>query len=110
MSAALSEAEKSSKYEGIPNTLIEAMSMGLPCVATNCSPGGAEFLLESGKYGALIDIDDVDAMAQEILKYIENPEYAIEMGEKAKASISRFQPEIIRQYWSDFFGKIVETI
>lgn len=98
----------SSKYEGIPNSLIEAMSMGLPCIATDCSPGGARFLLEDGKNGCLIDIDDVSAMSQGIIKCIEEPEYAKEIGYIAKKSINRFNPDIIKEQWFELFRNVLK--
>ena len=49
----------SSDYEGIPNALIEAMAIGLPCVSTDCSPGGARELIEEGISGLITPCSDV---------------------------------------------------
>lgn len=97
----------SSVFEGIPNTLLEAMSMGLPCIATNCSPGGAEFLTQNGEYGILLDIGDVDGIAQSIIRFIEYPNEAYKLGMKAKGSISRFETELILSRWLQLFNKVL---
>lgn len=60
----------SSRYEGLPNALIQAMACGCPVVSTNC-PSGPDEILDGGKYGALVPVDDAEAMAQAILRVLE---------------------------------------
>lgn len=52
----------SSRYEGMPNTLIEAMGCGVACIATDCTCGPAE-LIKNEVNGLLVPVDDVDALA-----------------------------------------------
>jgi len=53
----------SSISEGLPGVLIQAMACELPVLATNCFSGPAE-ILENGKWGRLVPVGDVDAMAE----------------------------------------------
>ena len=62
----------SSKYEGLPNVLIQALTLGTQCVATRCPTGPTE-ILEGGKLGALIDIGDHESMAASIINSIHFP-------------------------------------
>jgi glycosyltransferase involved in cell wall biosynthesis len=55
----------SSRYEGLPNSLIEAVLLGVPVVATDCFCGPRE-ILEDGKRGALVPPDDAGALAAAI--------------------------------------------
>lgn len=52
----------SSLWEGLPNTLIEALAVGMPVIATDCESGPRE-ILQQGKYGLLVSIKDEKAIA-----------------------------------------------
>ncbi len=62
----------SSIWEGLPNVLIEALATGTPVVSTDCESGPAE-ILENGKYGRLVPVGDVDALAEAILATLNAP-------------------------------------
>lgn len=67
----------SSKYEGCPNVLVEALACGCPVVSTRC-PHGPDEILENGKYGRLVDVGDDEAMAVAISATLDgskNPDY-----------------------------------
>lgn len=55
-----------SNYEGMPNALMEAMALGLPCIATDCRPGGVRSLIKDGENGLLVECNDPDALSKKI--------------------------------------------
>lgn len=62
----------SSRWEGSPNVLTEAISLGTPVVATDCPSGPAE-LLQNGRYGPLVPMGDAAALAEAMKQVLEAP-------------------------------------
>ena len=60
----------SSRREGFGNVLVEALAAGLPIVSTRC-PSGADEILGDGRWGTLVEVGDVLAMAEAIRKTLE---------------------------------------
>jgi len=87
----------SSDYEGLSNALLEAMTMGLPCVSTNCA--GADEYIENEKNGLLVPVGDTVAMEKALLYMIENPQNRVMMGNEAKKSSQNFSSENILKVW-----------
>jgi len=76
----------SSRQEGMPNVLLEAMASGLPAVATRV--GGVPFLL-SEENGLTVPVGDADSLAEGLLRVLRNPELAQRMGKAGRALAER---------------------
>lgn len=73
----------SSDYEGLSNSMLEAMAIGMPVVCTDCPIGGARMVIEDDVNGLLVPVQNVDGLVMAINTLIENPAKAIRLGEKA---------------------------
>ncbi|HDM78516.1 MAG TPA: glycosyltransferase [Deltaproteobacteria bacterium] len=83
----------SSKWEGLPNVLIEAMACGCPVVSTDCPSGPAE-ILENGKWGRLVPVQSPELLAKAILETLESP---IDGTERARQfTLERVTKEYLR--------------
>lgn len=98
----------SSRFEGIPNVLIEALSIGIPVVTTDCSPGGPRFLVEEGKRGSIVKIDDVCNMANSINQLIEDKELYKKFVTKGPEIRSLLSKDKISGMWINAINKILE--
>lgn len=77
----------SSLFEGSSNALIEALALGTPCVSTDC-PSGAREILDDGRLGPLVPVDDPVALAEAMRSVLEKPLPA----EQLRAGAARFDP------------------
>lgn len=97
-----------SDFEGISNSLLEAMAVGLPCVSTDHTPGGARFLITDHENGLLTPIGDIEAIASALSEYADNPELAEKCGQNAQKVVERFNPSRIIDMWEKYLLKICE--
>ena len=97
----------SSDFEGSPNALIEAMLLGLTCLAVDCAGGGPAELIKPGKNGLLTPLNDVDKMAENLQYLLENPDIAAQMGAEAHQLQEALKIEKIGADWEKYLmGKV----
>lgn len=94
-----------SKAEGLPMSLIEAQSCGLPCISTDCAPGIRE-IIEEYKNGLISPIDDVDVISRHIKRLAKNPELFIKYGQNAFSNSEKFERKSIRDKWYELFDEL----
>ncbi|MBQ2724512.1 MAG: glycosyltransferase [Clostridia bacterium] len=89
----------SSDFEGLSNSMIEAMAIGLPCVCTDCLGGGAREMIEDGINGILVPVKDRDALCQGMKRVIADPLLAEKLGRNAAEIVKEMSVEIIAEKW-----------
>ena len=88
-----------SDYEGISNSMLEAMAIGMPVVCTDCPAGGARMMIRHMENGLLVPVRDEEAMAQAMRYVIENPDHAAIMGRNASAIRDSYHVSKISEKW-----------
>lgn len=96
-----------SKHEGMPNSLMEALGAGLPCISTDCEFGPAE-LIEDYKNGILINVGDYKALTLAMLWIANNPDEAEKLGKNARNILNTNSIETIGNKYYTFVHKIAE--
>ena len=92
----------SSLYEGLPLVLLEAISLGLPIVSTDCNYGPNE-VIETGENGLLVPVADPEKLASAILKLIQDKELRLKMGERAEERAHHFSQDRMVSGYEEVF-------
>lgn len=98
----------SSMSEGMPNALMEAMAVGVPCVSTDCPCGGPGMLIDSGKNGILVENNNPLALAEGMEALLSDSERAFVLGTRAKESALEYHQERIFRLWEEYTNKILQ--
>ncbi|MYW64730.1 glycosyltransferase [Streptomyces sp. SID8379] len=94
---------QSSRGEGFPLALMEAMASAVPCAAFDCAPGVRE-IVRDGEDGLLAPLGDLDALADRLLRLTGNPRMRDAMGDRARVNVQRFSEERVLEMWEDLFA------
>lgn len=97
----------SSDYEGLSNSMIEAMAMGLPCVCTDCLGGGAREMIKHEENGLLVPTNDSEALYSAMKRFIEEPELAEKCSKNATKKRDELSVSAIADRWLDFINKVI---
>lgn len=100
----------SSDIEGMPNALIEAMAMGMPCISTDCPSGGPKDLIENEYNGLLIQKNNSYALSNAIKQLIKNKELSDTISMNAFDIRSRLSIDIIGEKWILFFQRTIDNL
>lgn len=94
-----------SVLEGFPLVLVEAMACGLPIVSYAC-PCGPRDIVDEGKTGFLINVNDENNMVQKICLLIESEKLRKSMGMTAKIAAKKYQQDMIIPLWINLFNRL----
>ncbi len=98
----------SSRFEGFPNVLIEAMAMGVPCITFDC-PSGPREIIRDGVDGVLVPPEDVDALAGAMVSLMRDGEARRRLGEAAREIRHRLSLDTILDQWAALFKEVVQN-
>lgn len=88
-------AISTSKREGLPRNIMEAMATGVPIVVTNCR--GNSDLIEDGSNGYIVDINDDKGLATRIKKIYDNPNISKDFGESSLKKVKLYElPKVLK--------------
>ncbi|WP_413757501.1 glycosyltransferase [Streptomyces sp. MMBL 11-3] len=94
---------QSSRGEGFPLALMEAMATGLPCAAFDCAPGVRE-IVRDGEDGLLAAVGNTGELARRLDTLMSDKGVRDVMGERARVNVQRYAPQEIVRRWEGLFG------
>lgn len=92
----------SSDYEGISNSMLESLAIGLPTVCTDCPSGGARAMIENQKNGLLVPVNNPNELYKAMRLVIENRELANNLSLNATKIRRKLSPNVIADTWIDY--------
>ncbi len=89
----------SSNYEGLSNSMIEALAIGLPCICTDCVGGGAREMIKNNHNGLIVAINDKKALCDAMCFIAENPNISKSYSKKASTIMEELSISNIADKW-----------
>lgn len=91
-----------SHTEGMPNSIIEAMCLGIPVVSTDCPCGGPAELIRNGENGLLVPVGDERALAEAFRQILLSPSLEKKLGDQAFLIQKQMEPEKVCRLWEEY--------
>ncbi len=95
-----------SNYEGLSNSMLEAMALGIPTICTDCPIGGAKMMIEDGYNGMLVPLNDKEALVKSMRRIAEDSEFANTLSKNAVKIRAKLDVGIIAKQWEDLANKL----
>ena len=97
----------SSLVDNMPLSLIEAFSVGIPVVSSNA--GGIPYLIEDGKTGFLVEMNDCRSLAEKAMFLLENKEVAKKIIANARAEVVKYSWEKVQKNWLNTYQNLTKS-
>jgi glycosyltransferase involved in cell wall biosynthesis len=87
-----------SRFEGMPNALLEAMAAGLPVVVSDASPGPLE-MVDPGVHGLVVPSENVEALAEALGRLMVDSELRERLGRAARQRLRSLDWDVVEPHW-----------
>ncbi len=94
-----------SDWEGFPNSVLEALSVGLPVISTDCDFGPAD-LIENNVNGILVPVNDVDALYEAMCKIADDSEFSERISLEARKTKDKYSADKIGNIWLELIESV----
>ena len=98
----------SSNYEGMPNSLAEAMALGIPSISTDCPTGGSRELIEDGTNGFLVPVNDPAALCSKMLEINEKTSDYFFLN--TRSMVNDYSPKATVTKWIEYINNLSKEV
>lgn len=96
----------SSNYEGISNSMLEALAIGIPVISTDSPIGGAKMFIRSGENGILTKVGDTNELVDAMSKVLSNRDFSASLSYKSRKIRDELSNEVITNMWIKYIENI----
>lgn len=97
-----------SNYEGISNSMLEAIALGIPTIATDCPVGGARETIVDGVNGILVPVDNKEKMVQAMVAVLSNQEMSEKLSRNGALLREKLDISCIAEQWLKLIDQVAE--
>ncbi|MFI3175890.1 MAG: glycosyltransferase [Eubacteriales bacterium] len=97
-----------SRVEGMPNALMEAMALGIACISTDCPCGGPSELITQGENGFLIPVDGEEELAHRLQDLMVHSHKCEMVGQKAWERMQEYYPQEALGTWQNYLESLMQ--
>lgn len=97
----------SSDYEGISNTMLESMAIGLPVISTDCPIGGAKMAIENNQNGILVPVGNVKALADAMIRLNSDDRQLEKISNNSLKVKEKFSTDSICKKWIEYIEEVI---
>jgi glycosyltransferase involved in cell wall biosynthesis len=94
-----------SRLDNMPISVLEAFASGTPVIST--SPPGMRYLVDDGRTGLLSELGDPDALAENVLRILRDPQFGSRLAANAFEELCRYRWELVREQWLHAYRALV---
>ncbi|MGP4060977.1 glycosyltransferase [Halobacillus sp. H74] len=95
-----------SNYEGISNSMLEALAIGVPVISTDSPIGGAKMFIRDGENGMLIKVGDTWGLVSAMDKIISDKKYALDLSYESRKIRNEISQEVVAKMWIGYIHKV----